>query len=828
MRKRGIFYVGAILAMAVVLGGCDLFNNLGGRDEIPNYQNDSVARNKIELNGGISTATEMEEKSADEGDGGNGGEIRIYASGYDSVHIDPEGDVDASFEIPDYDVNADLGANGLVVNSSLEVEVLDNHAEAEVGEVYLLYNDCTLYKRLSEAVDDYVEITGIRVNDGKTLTLNPNDGDGTVVSLVFDNDVDIRGKVTTAPWGGVPAAEQMTRGAASINSCALQIEAGRIFIRATGSIITKGLHASDGSNMDGGQGGAIELYSNLGVFSLGKIDASGGHGDGEGDGGDAAYNYGGAVGALTPALADFEYGDGVMLFADYGVVINRGPAYLNGGDGYSGGDGEALYLYAYWHVYNTGDVQANGGEGEYGDGGDGGGFEIWAYSGGGFNSGNVAANGGVGKGGDGGSGGWFEIESGDDEEGGYWGGKLINSGNFQGNGGNGLYGGGSADEFWLESNGKEEIIQKGSVVMNGGDCTGTSGYGGDGGEIGAEKDYYGMIMYGPEADESEDIIGNNIKLTWLGKVESNGGKGPGAGHGGWFYLWNGYDEYKTGPISKATYLPDNFETNLIGFSRFELNGGQGYVDGGYGGYVNITDYFGDVLASVDIYAKGGRGLNDDGGCGGYVYLLAGAAFLDLEDEDSPIPPDLEGLDAVVGYNGIIDVSGGDGSDGVGGGGQSILMGWDGAAVKGTITANGGNGIGSYADGGNAGDFEKDIIDLDEASILIAAQNGDAYVSGNFNAKGGNGAGEGDGGNGGNIAVGAAGLLKSVADYDVRGGNAGDDTIGDGGYGGIIDLFSYGDATEHSGKARINGGSGYDAGEEGAFFIDDVLVDGMIK
>ncbi len=826
---RKILCLGLVLAMAALLGGCDLFNDLGGRDEVPNYQNGLLANNKIELNGGNATY-DPDKASASYGYGGDGGYFGVESTGVDSIHMNPEGEVDASFELPAYDADADLGPTGLVVSSSIEVEVLGDHGEAESGEVYMLYGDIRLYKRLSETAGDYVEVSGLRVNDGKTLTLNPNDGEGRIVTLDFDYDVDIRGQVTTTTYGGIMVLiAPEGRADTYLNRCALQIGASRIFVRETGSIITKGLNAADGSNMYGGDGGAVNLMSYFGVFSKGKIDVSGGHGDGEGSGGDAGYIYESDPEGPSPSQVGFEYVSGIYMYADYGIVLNQGRLYLNGGDGYYGGNGNLFIVEAYRHVFNTGDVQANGGEGEQVSGGHGGGISLWAYLGSAFNSGNLTANGGVGNGGSGGSGGSFGMWTGDEGyEEGYLGGKIVNSGNVQASGGNGLSGGGGAFYFQLQGLGKEEIIQKGSVIMNGGACTGETGYGGGGPEIIVQKYFSGMYSIAPDVDESEDIFENDINVTWFGKVEANGGYGPSGGGAGEMYIYNGYFE-GYGPVASGAYIPDNFTVNLFGFARVEANGGQGCYYGGSGGWVELIEYLGDVLASVDIQARGGKATDGNGGSGGYVMMMGGYAFLDY-DGDSPIPPNLDDLEAVVAYNGDMDLRGGDGVDEGGQGGAAMLIGWEGAAVKGKILTSGGNGIGENSDGGCAGDgvprSARDIVNWESASIVIAAYRGDAYASGNFIAKGGDAKGEAQAGDGGAIAVGAAGHLKSVVDYDVRGGSA-DSEYGEGGNGGIIDIFSYGQATEHHGSAKISGGSGYDAGEEGAFLIDEVLIDGEL-
>ncbi len=783
--------VALAFALALFLSGCEMFENLGGREDPTGSQNDSKAVNKMKVNGGTGGL-----------EGGSGGQVMIMSQGYNSIHVVEEREFDDSFELPQYDPNADLGPVPIVISSNTEVLVLEDHSQAEVGQVYFLDGEDVLYKMTEEG---WIAASGLRVNEGKTLTLNPNVEDNTIVAFQLDYDLDVKGKIRT---GLTYYSELDAPGRVMVlDGAGLVVECLHAFMGGGAMIDTSGEDAPADSNLDGGQGGIMEIIAYFGLFSGGDYNSSGGNGDGEGDGGNAGL---------------------VLLLSQYGVVSNTGSASITGGEGYDGGEGNLFQIQSKYHAYNKGKVTANGGKGTSGYGGGGGGLYMMGIEGGCFNSGNVDAEGGEGALDEGGHGGIFYLMAGVE---GYYGGAVVNSGGFEGSGGKSAEdNGGGGGEFRILSYGPNDVVNRGRVIVNGGDCVTECGAGNGGGLFVQKISVPDFIT---EAEDAKaEAADDKIKITFYGKVDANGGNCTGecgSGNGGYVQMIAGYEGLGSPiPAGPAQSLPltmtDDFQVELIGFNTISVNGGEASL-GGNAGIIRMLDLFGSVLVDADLEARGGKGRVYPGGNGGAVWLYSSYMMYDGPQASGPVPPVIDELQ-VLGFNGTIDARGGDGYQEAGHGGWAQLWGWNGVGIKGDVLVSGGNGLGGDAHGGSAGLGGIRSRNGYPTGIDIASQNGDVYLSGTFAARGGKATGAGTGGNGAYIEVGAANQIKSRSTLDVRGGD-GDMTSGFGGNGATVYLFSYGVATDHEVGAWIRGGNASVNGAEGSFWVDDVLIDGQM-
>ncbi len=255
------------------------------------------------------------------------------------------------------------------------------------GTVYISDGDA--------ATGDEPAVTGIKVNNGMTLTLESVDiaaGDPACVTLA--NDLDNLGTVTTAAgFGGaridlnidvdsyIASSEIDLSGNAAFNS------GGDLDIDANGNIINHGGIKTTGFSDSGGAGGDVDLYADFRLENTGPINT---------DGADNTAGAGGDGGSI-----DLYSGDG-----EEGNLYNSGDMTTTGGDGTTaGGDGGEVDMDADpGSVLNSGDITTSGGMASAGDGGDGG--DVYLYSDGAdlFSSGDITTTGGAGST-DGGSGG---------------------------------------------------------------------------------------------------------------------------------------------------------------------------------------------------------------------------------------------------------------------------------------------------------------------------------------------------------------------------------------------------------------------------------------
>jgi hypothetical protein len=200
--------------------------------------------------------------------------------------------------------------------------------------------------------------------------------------------------------------------------------AGNLFVAS--NIIARG---GKGGTGYGGDGAYVDLEtensayttqgSDYGLYNSGTIDTSGGDGV-----------YGGGAG-------------GVYLYGRYNTV-NSGALLANGGSGTTGygGGGDGIYIDGSLNVVNTGALSSNGGSSVDDYGGDGYGIYIYGLNvtAGGSYSAN-GGNGGTGAGDTGGDGAYITINSQES--------STVWSGAFSNVGGTGTIAG-TDGEFWLD------------------------------------------------------------------------------------------------------------------------------------------------------------------------------------------------------------------------------------------------------------------------------------------------------------------------------------------------------------------------------------------
>ncbi|HUT54932.1 MAG TPA: hypothetical protein VM658_16195 [bacterium] len=657
--KKGIMqslrYVTVIIMLAALSGGCQ--GTLGGRDDLESAAQHLGAL--IQAKGG----------QGDELDGGSGGAALITA-GPNGLVISPEGSVDTSFNLPLVPAY-DLGDEAWTVTGSYTVNVYidttDSDANADDGEYLLFLGDTALYRR--NGVDDYTEVTGLKVNRGVVLTvgLNSNFGGGNsgqdTAQLVFEYDVVIFGTVKpqTLDTGDLDDETIEDRAGAP----ATDMDMGALSIRAYRSFLYGKMDASGAdatvADQRGGYGGLVNLAGDDYVLVTGIIDASGGNGMGDGDGGDAGWN------------ANHWWGARLQTYT--GAVVNRGTILANGGNGANGGNASFIRLVSAAHVFNTGTLMANGGRGSNGDGGDGAdsdpgiGIQLQAPTGSIFNSGNMSANGGnaveAGVGGpvEAGSGGLVDFQTNGD---------IRNSGAIVANGGNASVdgNGGSAGEARLVSG--FSLYNDAPISLAGGNAAGTDNIGGEGGALSLE----------------DAVIIIDVKLVSKGAINLNGGVGDQGGPGGSVQL-SGYG------------------VELIGYSGLILDAGNGGINGGNAAPSSTITSAGDVaIQNFLISARGGVGLDGNGG-----YAMTGPGGLALISS------------ANLSYQGAITLVGGRAADGNGGsgGGLTIQATSGDLSFKGGIDLSGGGaGGGSDGDGGSVVGTSINGINVTLDGTLVAA------------------------------------------------------------------------------------------------------------
>ncbi len=467
---------------------------------------------------------------------------------------------------------------------------------------------------------------------------------------------------------------------------------------------------------------------------------------------------------------------GTLILIAGGLLINQGTIDTSGGTGSTGGAAGSISLISNASaLYNTGAIDAFGGDGTNVNSGAGGSVLLAGFAGC-SNSGPIDAHGGgVIAGSPGGS---FALITSSV-------GVTRNSGTVNLRGGSCTRGsdceGGAGGSFSVSGRGGE-TTHDANVDVSGGD----GDYGGNGGYI-ALASWEGLSY-------SENLSLPAGSLHVSGNLLANGGGGSPGGNGGSVTI-------ETSPDT----VPQGQDVVLLGYTELDASGGAGdNSSGGNGGYVHLYTQLsyppyaessaggpsGPVLNQAGLYAFGGSGTN--GGFGGTVNVETQLRYTFGRTEEKVINA------------GDVDVSAGASSIGGSSAGGSItLEGVSGVDDTGDLTSRGGNST-STSQGGNGGD------------VQVYGDDGPVTCAGAISANGGTSSG--DGGGGGTVDVSGTTVTNS-GNLSVDGANA----TAAGGNGGTLWLTSSPGATANTGTLTASAGTGTPNGQRGYVYLDGVDV-----
>lgn len=389
----------------------------------------------------------------------------------------------------------------------------------------------------------------------------------------------------------------------------------------------------------------------------------------------------------------------------------------------SGADEGWVWFAAGKHFYNSGTIDASGGDNATGDGYKSYGIYIYAYTGSVYSRDTLKANGGNGGNGAGGDayyiylyGGYNEDNSVDPINGG----SVIVSGTIEAKGGNGTGGNGGSNGYSEFNTYGGDMKVNASFNISGGNATGTGHTGGA---------PYGAWFY-CYGEDYRDVGVCQIS----GVFNVSGGNGDTGGDGGYVGVSSQADDNAQG------LAPD---VEFLGFDDINVSGGDGTTQGGnanssyaYNLYTYAT-YNDDlsvdlpakaIISEANVTAKGGNASASGGigGTGGYVGLAT--------DYDSQYRTTI----TTVTQSGTIDNSGGNAtaSGGIGGNSYKIFLGsgnygwcWN-VTTTGNLISNGGNGA---LQGGNGGfiDLTSDNTDTVYTLANLSVAGGTGTTAGSI-------------------------------------------------------------------------------------------------
>ena len=564
--------------------------------------------------------------------------------------------------------------------------------------------------------NDSGPVTGIRVRPGATLTIQPNfdqdnadwDWDastGTLeqVIITLSDGLVVEGTIKIAPkdlsaqgdglgpdsadfrennWTGglfIASGGKLDLSGAS-NAAGPGGNGGNFYWRPeslnnAGTITTAG----GAGSTSGGSGGNVEVYTTHGyAVSTGSVTSDGGAG-GTGSGGGAGY---------INLESDWW---------DYGYLVAKGLFSATGGNGDAGGSGNSIHFYT-----NDGATIAAGTFRSYGgtstgdaSGGNGGYFyvESWGTV---RVTGTIDTHGGNGAGsGSGGNGGYVELYAGSNYSQGSDSvepdSQSVSLGaNINANGGDGAYGG-NAGFFNVYNDSNDatpamspmQLVGYSTIDLSGGDGHANGGSAGWGNYLETQ------VAYSNSGSYFAGSVTNEANFVMRGGKGETGSGGSGAG------------------ISMQTesdlYQPYNY--GLTNSGSLDGSGGQGAVDGGYGGYFHLYGKY-YLRNTGTISASGGNGGTGSGYTGNEIYLYSDVSLTSA---------------------GALYANGGNSDSGNGGrSGYIYINAANTATVTGSVAANGGNS--TSANGGSGG------------YIWIMSQDAASQVSGSKSVSAGTGAG----------------------------------------------------------------------------------------
>jgi len=462
----------------------------------------------------------------------------------------------------------------------------------------------------------------------------------------------------------------------------------RLLLTSSGAIINRGrLVANGGSGANGGDSCTVKLDAGDSVYNTGLITADGGTGH-NGLGGNtiqgweldlfsataSVFNSGGLSALGGNGTSGGGSGGFVNLVAVTGTntgvgdLINSGIIRSNGGNATTsgiGGSGGTITFHAHGAVKETAYLTANGGEGmgAGNSGGDGGSLFIRAFAP--VDAGNnvlavrpiqigasLSLNGGIGRGSNGGQGGYLEILQDDDQGladrtltfGGIY---LYGYAQANLSAGSGTAAGGSATLFTaFGDNASMEIhtqpnpdgvagpiTNEINITIRGGNASGATGAGGDGGSI--AWDTNNLPNQIGQGSAGATLVNNTGKIDLSAGFGHSGGGGTASGltirgddgvtNSGLIYAKGGDSSGGTGGAGAVNSVTLESNGNIINTGLIDASGGRGNSGGAgsssnFGGGILLSG--GTVATPGSLTSNGGAGTASDGanGNGGTVEL----------------------------------------------------------------------------------------------------------------------------------------------------------------------------------------------------------------
>lgn len=674
----------SILATAILLTACGGDSKSSNNEVISQvgFSSQTEGNATISAIGGNSASRE----------GGNGGDIEITQSNSPAaLNIQTAGIADTSYQLPETNVN--LGSLAVTITEDTEVETVDRiTSNTPSGTIYMAEGKNRLYQYDGES--DFEarnnEITGLVIEAGITLTLEAesdyniellfaNDlvNNGTISTYVSNTEWNARNKRTSislypAAYSGsgdiITDGEHAGQGAGDISISAYTLN-------NSGKLSAIGADGEDGSDVNGGQGGSISLFTSTFLENTGNINTSGG---------EALNGLAGLAGSVS-LRADEVYNSGLIT-----AIANEGE---NNSDQDST---QKIEIIAEEVLINIANLSVNGADAlEDGYATDAGNIHLYLISGSATKSNNR---------------------------------RLINTGNLTANGGNTATtetsqeaGQGGDIIIYATGNDDSNVASESLVIISGN----LSANGGDSSQNYVEDEQDQSITQGSDAGDAGNIYithqshSAHALPTYLAGYKNlivDGGNGLQAGNAGDVSI-NNYtgsliEKPLAGPMVVETDISANAGTSIPSASESAARGGNG---GGVELIIthaqpflqpgalkiqlagNISANAGDVNNGIPgstskVLVKAAHGVTISGDIS-----INGGSDTEQEDEDDLYNQGKDAgsvgfssLEGNVNYSGTISANGGDGIERAGNAGSFYSLASMANAVAGSISLNGGN------------------------------------------------------------------------------------------------------------------------------------------
>jgi len=462
---------------------------------------------------------------------------------------------------------------------------------APAGMGYFRVNNTRIYQTDADDTNSDVTYSGLSVAEGSTLIVSSASGCNATINV--NSDIDNNGQIVKAELDSCNLTLNSNYYFASgdvSNNGGSDSDAGSIIINANNGINNSGDMSANGfteandSDIQGGNGGYIELNADSFIVNSGQLSAMGGDGDGGGNGGEIYVSN-------TPSY--FE---------------NRGALNVAGGNHVaatqsSGGSGGSVYLVANIVLNNTSDasINTNGGNGDQGGSAGSISMEQGSSEGAILNAGSLVANGGVGSTADGGNGGSIQLNTN--------GAQLQNTGDLTAMGGDTNDGelssrggnGGYLDFFTGDTNtGTGELIVSGNLNVNGGNAPAVgNSAGGDAGTINLTNNV-------------SNVTDDRMALLGYSSIELNGGDGLQGGRGtGSGSVDIGTDYYSSFNGVAAGSVSNNVPINARGGNSSAT--GDDVGQGGRGGRINFYTANSSSISALNVSMTNSANIDISGG-----------------------------------------------------------------------------------------------------------------------------------------------------------------------------------------------------------------------